>query len=200
MEVERRTSHDGKQTEFFIICDAQEDRAVIRVEPDELKRWQVSPKDIYMFVARHFPDFDSDPVPPSDPVQQTHPIGFLNIRGSKKLAELDLQEEATIRVAGKYLKLSRFVRWKGGKLFIDIARLEEFAEESISGHAAQSLSSHEQACAKWLADLPETPRLKKADAKKEAMEKFPGLSGRGFNRLWALHAPKSWKQKGRPKK
>ncbi|KZK78985.1 hypothetical protein PsAD46_04464 [Pseudovibrio sp. Ad46] len=43
---------------------------------------------------------------------------------------------------------------------------------------------------RFLEALSDRPWQKKADVEKEALRLFPGLSGRHFVRLWALHAPK----------
>lgn len=40
-------------------------------------------------------------------------------------------------------------------------------------------------------------RKPKADIKKDALQRFPGLSGREFDRLWAKYAPKQFTQPGR---
>lgn len=48
-----------------------------------------------------------------------------------------------------------------------------------------------------LKSLDELPRKSKASIKKETLSRFSGLSGRHFDQLWALYAPKRFTQRGR---
>ncbi|KZK93365.1 hypothetical protein PsAD5_03080 [Pseudovibrio sp. Ad5] len=53
---------------------------------------------------------------------------------------------------------------------------------------------------RFLQALSDRPWQKKANIEREALQLFPGLSGRHFVRLWALHAPEDYKNPGpRPK-
>ncbi|WP_159096797.1 hypothetical protein [Pseudovibrio sp. Alg231-02] len=43
---------------------------------------------------------------------------------------------------------------------------------------------------RFLQSLADRPWQRRDSIEKEALQLFPGLSGRHFERLWALHAPK----------
>ncbi|KZK78012.1 hypothetical protein PsW64_03650 [Pseudovibrio sp. W64] len=50
---------------------------------------------------------------------------------------------------------------------------------------------------RFLEALRDHPRATKAHIKKEVLQRFPGISGRHFDRLWGAYAPQSFKQAGR---
>ncbi|KZL10442.1 hypothetical protein [Pseudovibrio sp. Ad26] len=50
---------------------------------------------------------------------------------------------------------------------------------------------------RFLETLEDQPRAKKAHVRKEVLQRFPGVSGRQFDRLWGDYAPQSFKQAGR---
>ncbi|KZL21925.1 hypothetical protein [Pseudovibrio sp. WM33] len=50
---------------------------------------------------------------------------------------------------------------------------------------------------RFLETLGDQPRSKKAYVRREVLQRFPGVSGRQFDRLWGDYAPQSFKQAGR---
>ena len=94
-----------------------------------------------------------------------------------------------------------------GEAVISRADLLAFCEEQdikppkFWGKAAAVVSSSSRAendCRKWIRELPAKGYIQpnKAALRKEALEKFAGLSGRGFDRAWALEADPEWKRPG----
>lgn len=67
--------------------------------------------------------------------------------------------------------------------------------------SALAQTSPEDRCRAWLVEiaLPSAPPARKAEMCSEAMQRFPGLSERAFNRLWDAIAPEHWKKSGRRK-
>lgn len=65
--------------------------------------------------------------------------------------------------------------------------------------AIASLSPEEQ-CRAWIVGLGNSGQKPKPKPElwEEAQGLFPGLSKKAFERLWAQHAPDSWRRKGRP--
>ncbi|WP_057464501.1 hypothetical protein [Pseudovibrio sp. POLY-S9] len=50
---------------------------------------------------------------------------------------------------------------------------------------------------RFLEGLGDQPRSKKSHVRKQVLQRFPGVSGRQFDRLWDGYAPQSFKQAGR---
>jgi hypothetical protein len=83
-----------------------------------------------------------------------------------------------------------------------VAAKDEAAEEPILPQGGNASSSAEAACSKWLATLPENPRI----TKKQAFTKFnrlqskngrPIIGPRPFNRAWEQSAHPEWRAPGR---
>lgn len=75
----------------------------------------------------------------------------------------------------------------------------------IDGHpvTGKSTVGAETKCQAWLKEISSgnTPKPKsKPKLCEDAMEKFPGLSGKGFDRAWHVSVPDTWKSAGAPKK
>lgn len=74
---------------------------------------------------------------------------------------------------------------------------------TVCRHATPGLASAETSCERWLRRLREEgPKDRsRPEYEKEAMERFPGLSAKGFGRAWrAAHAGTDWARPGAPRK
>ena len=104
------------------------------------------------------------------------------------------------KLGGRFLVIS-------GEAVISRADLLAFCEDQdikppkFWGKAAAVVSSRSRAeidCRKWIRELPAKGYIQpdKAALRDEALEIFPGLSARGFDRAWDLEAAPEWKQPG----
>jgi hypothetical protein len=67
--------------------------------------------------------------------------------------------------------------------------------------AKASKAKPEGDCAKWLRSLAQDKKQhSKSCYRDEALQKFPNLTERGFNRAWDRSVPASWRKKGRKSK
>ena len=141
--------------------------------------------------------------------------GFSETLSIDEIAELwsrETDEPATI-IRRTLLKAfqpklgSRFIEISGDAV-ISRADLLAFCEEQdikppkFWGKAAAVVSSSSRAesdCRKWIRELRAKGYIQpnKSALRDEALEMFPGLSGRGFDRAWDLEAAPNWKQQGR---
>lgn len=68
----------------------------------------------------------------------------------------------------------------------------------FAGAATISHAAAESRCRRWLRELAKqdsTP-APKADLRAQALNQFPGLSGRGFERAWSAEVPAAWRAPG----
>ena len=69
----------------------------------------------------------------------------------------------------------------------------------IFGRLPTQRECAEPDCTAWLKQLAQEGKKPgtKQDIYTEALERFPGLSERGFKRIWRDHAPTDWKRPGK---
>jgi hypothetical protein len=81
---------------------------------------------------------------------------------------------------------------------LDVGHQTEAAiERNGSGVRKTKHATAEDACGAWIRSFPEKPRQKKGELETKALARYQGLSGKAFERQWALYAPASWQAQGR---
>ncbi len=193
-KVQRRIGEEDLFSELFVICAQRDDIFRVELAPDELRRWQITRAALFQFASLELTGAKT--ALPADYAEAPQNL----ILSSGEIVELDLSVEPRLAKNAMQRALHHFMEWDGQAISMNMKLVADFIASSLSKHAGQSSSLQEKQCGQWLAQIPEKPRMKKKDIRIQAMEKFPGLSRRGFDRVWASHAHASWKKRGRIKK
>ena len=86
-------------------------------------------------------------------------------------------------------------------VFIDRTEFDAWLREIVPLNPDAQQPTPEELCAAFLRAEIRKPKSKRRDEYlDEAMAKFPGLTHRGFKRVWDETVPASWKESGRLKK
>ncbi|KZK81217.1 hypothetical protein PsAD13_04166 [Pseudovibrio sp. Ad13] len=98
-----------------------------------------------------------------------------------------------------------YVSWRRNELLRIDGDQRQVLAEDLTMFVAQSSKTKpdskdrfvEAEVIRFLEALGDQSRSKKAHVRKDVLQRFPGVSGRQFDRLWADYAPQSFKQAGR---
>ncbi|SFL23883.1 hypothetical protein SAMN04488518_1267 [Pseudovibrio ascidiaceicola] len=102
-----------------------------------------------------------------------------------------------------------YVSWRRNELLRIDGDLRQVLAEDLTIFVAQSSKTKrgskydnkgrfvEAEVIRFLEALEDQPRSKKAHVREDVLQRFPGVSGRQFDRLWGDYAPQSFKQAGR---